>query len=805
MPKPYMPLPTMSFQHGQQALRSHRNNKQLFFYPMNTVRPTVSASRNQTTQQQRMPLTQPGPLRENVSRGVQPTTGHQLTKAIYTTSGQSVNHNNNNGKAAVGTLQCGQRTSGEYTQLEATVSNYYCNMLNFYANGANKRETQQQQVLPTPTTTPTPVTTTAMSRKSPRIELNAYTSPKPIFLPTIYNYPAETTTKHTNNAVETLIKTTTTPPSFTRSDGHEHNFFTIEDAITSAPPQNYVFNNPYEALSHARKRKELQSKQKRTNDFDIESEKNSIFVNFFNDIIETTTERMNFNRTRFRGPTAYSRYRDEEFNRNHDSLHTETTTERLNFNRTGFLGAAAYSRYKDDWRNRNHDSFHTETTTERPNFNRTGFHGTATNSRYGDEIKNRNHDSFHTETTTERLNFNRNGHHSPAAYSKYRDEEIYMSHDSLLQANNPLADLYGHTHNIDGQWQHIHATSSKDLRSDKTTTTASWPDLYDVISGKKMAITEVSKTTATPISTTQYEEPKTEKTTTQSASEMPIVTTAVSVSTTTRNKVKTTRFKHPFYGRSTPAYKTLKIPGSSLTALKNSTLPSSTPASIKKKSHKYQRQYKPKKGKKLFKSLLSATSSPFTTVQSTASTTIATTTKEAHTSKKQSHRTVTGSTPTEASTTKPSKRHSERPLAKQQSRTTQRSKGPKRPEKERNGTTPKPRSNKNRRRIFTSSTTPNSHVTSSVSFTTPSTAPITLPSYTATTTKSTTRKTSRDSKAKMHNSKTSTKMTPNEVNDYTSAGSKQSSRNVKPTSSRDSGIPPLPIEIYFKNSQNTHI
>lgn len=312
------------------------------------------------------------------------------------------------------------------------------------------------------------------------------------------------------------------------------------------------------------------------------------------------------------------------------------------------------------------------------------------------------------------------------------------------------------------------------------------------------------------------------------------LTTTLATTTTTEKKPQKISMKSPFNLRSTAIYKYPKQRGL-YKPFKNLTT-SSTATPPLKKTVKYQRQYKTKKLKQ-FKHLYTTTSTTTTT------TTAPTTTEEYHTKKVPSRTFPTTST-TETTTTrkivsrtspttqatntrKVSTRFSStstepnntKKLSSRSSATTEANtpkkqstrRGSKRAHKPKEkeepiATTSKRTPNKSRRRHQTSSTTVKSPLTSTLSFSTSST-PLPTSSRTSSTTATTT---TMKSIMRIANSKSRSRA-QNDIKPYIKNSntlhddilSTDDKASLKPiTTTKDSSVPPLPIEIYFKKSHN---
>lgn len=153
----------------------------------------------------------------------------------------------------------------------------------------------QQKIIPLPQQTTkvevsTPSTPPSSSFKPDVVE----TTTQKIFLPTpIAHHPISSTTPPTivtSNFI-TFVPLRQNEASPTRKEAYhhrqQHNFFTLEDAITKPPSINQIFNDPWEAFKHAQSQQQnsmrLQSNARDT----LKTTKQSFMHNFFDDNYDT--------------------------------------------------------------------------------------------------------------------------------------------------------------------------------------------------------------------------------------------------------------------------------------------------------------------------------------------------------------------------------------------------------------------------------------------------------------------------------------------------------------------------------------
>ncbi|XP_058986774.1 uncharacterized protein LOC105262541 [Musca domestica] len=153
----------------------------------------------------------------------------------------------------------------------------------------------QQKIIPLPQQTTkvevsTPSTPPSSSFKPDVVE----TTTQKIFLPTpIAHHPISSTTPPTivtSNFI-TFVPLRQNEASSTRKEAYhhrqQHNFFTLEDAITKPPSINQIFNDPWEAFKHAQSQQQNSMRLQSNAHDTLKTTKQSFMHNFFDDNYDT--------------------------------------------------------------------------------------------------------------------------------------------------------------------------------------------------------------------------------------------------------------------------------------------------------------------------------------------------------------------------------------------------------------------------------------------------------------------------------------------------------------------------------------
>ncbi|XP_073845578.1 uncharacterized protein isoform X2 [Musca autumnalis] len=278
IPKPHFPPPTPPTTQFFPIYPKYRHNNKHTYHPyMNKLNGWNNISRIPMVAQQHQPI-----------YGIMPITSSSTQLAKSLMDNKDILANGREAKS----YSCFGKTALKDSLQVAT--SHSCDMF------SQVQHLPQQKIIPLPQQSTNVVisTTATPSTSSVKPEIVETTTTQKTFLPTpVVHRPISTTpaTVTTSNFITFLPlqqneASTNQKEIFQQHRQQQHNFFTLEDAITKPPSNNQIFNDPWEAYKHAQSHQLSSMKAQSKAQSTVKTTRHSFLQNFFDENYDTMEE-----------------------------------------------------------------------------------------------------------------------------------------------------------------------------------------------------------------------------------------------------------------------------------------------------------------------------------------------------------------------------------------------------------------------------------------------------------------------------------------------------------------------------------